>query len=510
MTHTQKYAFTMETNVTVPDLYENRLKKLQQLQATGQDPYSYYFRPQDTVAALLAVNANNFSEENTHSLAGRIRSRRLMGKAAFFDLEDASGRMQLYINRDTSPDYFALFKDLDLGDIVGVSGFLFQTRTGQTTLHGKELVLLAKCLRPLPIVKEAQGKVFDAFADQEQRYRQRYVDLIVNPEVRQCFIARSKLIAEIRNFLTSRGYTEVETPMMQPIPGGAAARPFITRHNTLDMQLYLRVAPELYLKRLIVGGFPKVFEIGRNFRNEGISPKHNPEFTMLELYEAYGNIDTMFSLCEELITSIIKKMNGSLQLSYGNHQLNFTRPWSRLGYLEAIEKFTGIAFDLSWNMKQAHAAAQKTALPKSDWDTKESVGEIAELLFDKFVEPQLIQPTFIIDFPCELSPLAKTSTKNRTIAERFEPYVVGREIGNAFSELNDPLEQKQRFLKQAQQKSKDDSTGMYMDNDYIRALEYGMPPTGGMGLGIDRLIMLLTNSQSIRDTILFPLLRSEK
>ena len=471
----------------------------------------------------------------------------MMGKAAFCDLEDHEERIQLYASKDSLGEAFALFQSLDLGDIIGVNGFLFKTRTGQKTLHLKSFTLLAKCLRPLPVVKEAQGKVFDAFADREQRYRQRYVDLIVNPGVRKSFIVRSQILAQIRSFLTKKGFLEVETPIMQPIPGGAAARPFITHHNTLEMDLYLRVAPELYLKRLLVGGFAKVFEIGPNFRNEGISPKHNPEFTMLELYEAYGNIESMRELCEELISSIVKEISKSLEIQYGTEKLNFKRPWRRLNYLDAIEEFAGVKFNPQWSLEEAREAAHscppvparvlvpvrvkeqehpKTKkiesssavtksesaekITKSELQSCDTIWQVAEVLFDHYVEPALIQPTFVENFPRELSPLAKSWPEKPEIAQRFEPYIAGREIGNAFSELNDPLEQRQRFIAQIEERKKASEAGAAIDEDYLRALEYGMPPAGGLGIGIDRLLMLLNNTQSIRDTILFPLLRPEQ
>ncbi len=493
----------------VSDLYEHRLQKLEQLQASGQDPYAAYFRPTHQSAQLLALPAAEHGEQGDFHLAGRIRSKRLMGKAGFLDLEDAHGRIQLYGAQKELGESYALFTELDLGDQIGVEGYLFVTKTGQTTLHLRRFVLLAKCLRPLPVVKEAEGRVFDAFADKEQRYRMRYVDLIVNPEVRQAFVLRSRIVAEIRSFLTSRGFLEVETPMMQPIPGGATARPFVTHHNALDMELYLRVAPELYLKRLIVGGFPRVFELNRNFRNEGISYKHNPEFTMLELYEAYGNMETMLQLCEELVVHVARSAVGRLQFEYDKHNLDLTPPWKRQPYLEAIAEHSGAKLDLAMPLEEARQQAKKAGLRDEALTPCDSVWKIAELLFDEFTEPRLIQPTFIVDYPTAISPLAKAWPDRPQFVQRFEPYIAGREIGNAFSELNDPLEQKRRFAEQVAERE-GGGEGGYMDLDYVRALEYGMPPTGGMGIGIDRLAMLLTNAHSIRDTILFPLMRPEK
>ncbi len=492
------------------ELYEHRLKKLQELRAQGYDPYSLYFKPEHEIASLLKIDASQFTEEKKFSLAGRMRTCRLMGKAAFCDIEDHSGRIQLYVSKDELKETYLIFQKMDLGDIFGIKGFLFKTKTNQTTLHVEELVLLAKCLLPLPVVKQTDEKVFDAFVDQEQRYRKRYVDLIVNPSVRDVFVIRSQIINQIRKILTEQGYIEVETPSMQIVPGGASARPFVTHHNTLDLELFLRVAPELFLKRLIVGGFSKVFEIGRNYRNEGISTKHNPEFTMLELYEAYANIDTMFSLFETMITSIVKKVLGKLVVEYGEHKINFQVPFKRIPYLESIELYSKIAFDSNWSLKEAVSACKDTKLSQAELSGCDSIWQVAEILFDKYVEPELIQPTFITDYPLAISPLAKAWPERPSLVQRFEPFVAGREIGNAFSELNDPLDQKERFLSQKEARSKANEAGSEMDYDYIQALEYGMPPTGGMGIGIDRLVMLLTNSHSIRDTILFPLMRPEK
>ncbi len=381
---------------------------------------------------------------------------------------------------------------------------------GEKTLHVENLKLLAKCLRPLPVVKEADGKVYDAFTDKEQRYRLRYVDLIVNPHIRDIFITRSRIITYIRNFLTNEGFLEVETPMMQPIPGGASARPFITHHNALDIDLYLRIAPELYLKRLLVGGFTRVFELNRNFRNEGISYKHNPEFTMLEVYEAYGNMNTMMDLCERLIISTAKEILGTLKIQYEDYEIDLTPPWQKINYLDAIKKYTGIEIHLESDLQTILEDIYKKGYPEELFKNVSGIWEVAEILFDEYVEKNLIQPTFIIHYPKALSPLAKSNKDNPEFVDRFEPYIAGREIGNAFSELNDPLEQKERFLEQVKRREAGDEEAQYMDYDYIRALEYGMPPAGGLGIGIDRLVMLLTNQHSIRDTILFPLLRPEK
>lgn len=494
------------------DQYDTRLEKLQRLQDKGYKPYLTSFDRKHTAREVLDLPEAAYAPANpagaaTFSLAGRVRSRRLMGKAGFLHLEDETGRIQFYVRRDDEGIDFDVVKALDLGDIVALTGFPFITGTGERSIHATSVVLLAKCLRPLPVVKEADGQVFDAFADKEQRYRMRYVDLIVNPEVRETFVLRSKIIAFIRSQLQSEGYLEVETPMMQPIPGGATARPFVTHHNALDMQLYLRIAPELYLKRLLVGGFPRVFEVNRNFRNEGISYKHNPEFTMLEVYQAYGSMTSMMELCERLVTGACMLVHGTLKIPYGDETIDLTPPWRRLGYFDSIKEYARV--DLNADMDRKAALAQATAGGHAAHLFKDahSVWEIADILFDECVEPNLIQPVMITDYPKEISPLARTSAANAKFVDRFEPYVAGREIGNAFSELNDPFDQKERFQAQVALREAGNEEGGYMDMDYIRALEYGMPPAGGMGIGIDRLVMLLTNSHSIRDTILFPLMR---
>ncbi len=489
------------------DQFEARLAKLTEMVGAGENPYANRFERKARAADVLAAIAAG-PDEREFAVAGRIRSRRMMGKAGFMDLEDETGRIQLYGARDDIAN-FDLFKSLDLGDIVGVTGRGFVTKTGQPSIHLHSLILLSKCLRPLPVVKEADGRVFDAFADKEQRYRLRYVDLIVNPHVRSVFETRSRIIADIRSFLNEKGFLEVETPMMHPIPGGAAARPFVTHHNTLGMDLFLRIAPELYLKRLLVGGFAKVYEINRNFRNEGISYKHNPEFTMLELYEAYGDMRSMLSLCEELVVRLCRLIHGSLKIRYGDHELDFTPPWKQLPYLDAIKQYSGVELTSATSLEDAKAAARKAGIGQEALAGAGSVWKVAEVLFDEKVEERLVQPVFITRFPRELSPLAKTSPDDPAFVDRFEPYAVGRELGNAFSELNDPIDQKARFQAQVDRREAGDAEGGYMDHDYVRALEYAMPPAGGMGIGIDRLVMLLTDTHTIRDTILFPLLRPE-
>lgn len=492
------------------DLYETRLEKLEALIAAGQSPYRVSYRRDVQAAQLLEVPEDQYAATTVYRAAGRIRSRRLMGKAGFLDLEDETGRIQLYGQKAQLGDSFELFKTLDIGDIVGVEGNLFKTKTAQTSLNTTRMVLLAKCLRPLPAVKEADGKTFYAFTDKEQRYRRRYVDLIVNPDVRKTFEIRSQVLGHVRSFLMERGYLEVETPMMHPIPGGATARPFVTHHNALDMELYMRVAPELYLKRLLVGGFSRVFEVNRNFRNEGISYKHNPEFTMLELYEAYGDMNSMLQLCEDLIVSTARLVTGGTRVEYENHTIDLTPPWTQMTFVEVIEKHSGARFRAEMSLEEAAAEALRAGLKEGDLVDAKSVWTIAEAVFDAKVEAFLIQPIFVTHYPRELSPLAKTWPPNEEFVERFEPYIAGRELGNAFSELNDPIDQKARFEAQVRQRESGAGEGGYMDLDYVRALEYGMPPAGGMGIGIDRLVMLLTGQHSIRDTILFPLLRPEK
>lgn len=493
-----------------PDLFENRLEKLQELIQKGENPYAQSFHKANTAQEVLSLKESEYSESRSFTLAGRIRSKRLMGKAGFMDLEDETGRIQLYGAKDELGEKFDLYRHLDLGDIIGVQGFVFKTKTGQTSIHLKSLTLLSKCLRPLPVVKEADGKVYDAFSDKEMRYRQRYVDFIVNPQVRNVFYIRSKVVSAIRRFLEEKGFLEVETPMMQTIPGGATARPFITHHNALDIDLYLRIAPELYLKRLIVGGFPKVYEMNRNFRNEGISYKHNPEFTMLELYEAYGDMNSMMKLCEELIVHLTRIVHGSLEIEFEGGKIDMSPPWKRIKYLDVVESIGGVKIDENMKLEDVKAAAAKKGISKDLLEKCDSIWRVAEVVFDEKVEAKLTQPVFITHFPLELSPLAKAWPENPNYVERFEPYVAGREIGNAFSELNDPIDQKRRFEDQVRIRETGAGEGGYMDHDYVRALEYGMPPAGGLGIGIDRLIMLLTNNHSIRDTILFPLMRPEE
>ncbi len=452
------------------------------------------------------------------SIAGRIRSVRIMGSASFAELQDEKGRFQIYVRRDDicpTDDktlYHKVFKKLvDIGDIIGVKGFIFRTQTGEPTLHVTALTLLTKSLKPLPVVKEKEDEqgnktTYDAFGDPEQRYRQRYVDLIVNPEVRETFKKRTQLVNIMRNYMSERGYLEVETPILQPLYGGAAARPFKTHHNTLDMTLYLRIANELYLKRLIVGGYDGVFEFSKDFRNEGMSRFHNPEFTQVELYVAYKDYDWMMNLVEEMVEKVAIGLHGTTKVQVGAHLIDFQRPWKRYTMFEAIEHFTEI--DISeMDEAQLRQTAKKLDVPIDETMGK---GKIIDEIFGEKCEANLIQPTFITDYPVEMSPLAKKHRNKEGLVERFEAICNGKEICNAFSELNDPIDQRQRFEQQLELGKRGDDEAMVLDEDFLRALEYGMPPTAGLGIGIDRLSMIMTNSNSIQDVLFFPQMKPEK
>jgi len=489
-------------------LTEIRLEKLGQLKELGVNPYAY--KSEITHSAKRVTDDVDAHLGKKVSLAGRLMSVREHGKVVFAHLMDSSGKIQLYVRRDkVGEESYAVFRLLDIGDIVGVAGEVFVTHTGETTIFVESLQLLAKSIRPLPIVKEkiedGERVVYDEFSDKELRYRQRYVDLIVNPDVRDVFIRRSQITQYIRNYLLKKNYLEVETPVLQPIYGGAAARPFVTHHNALDIDLYLRIADELYLKRLIVGGFDGVFEFGKDFRNEGIDRFHNPEFTMLELYVAYQDYNFMMALVEDLIGSTVERLAGGRRLTFGDHEIDFSTPWPRYKMFDIIKKYTNYDLyqknreDLKKIAGELHVDIEKGA----------SVGKIIDEIFSEKVEPHLIQPCFIIDYPIELSPLAKKHRTDDGIVERFEGFIAGKEICNAFSELNDPLDQRDRFEQQVEYKKEGDEEAHQMDEDYIRALEYGMPPTAGLGIGLDRLVMILTNSPSIRDVILFPHMRPE-
>ena len=447
------------------------------------------------------------------SMAGRIMSRRIMGAASFTELQDESGRIQLYIKRDElcpgedKTLYNTVFKKLlDIGDIIGITGYVFITQMGEITVHVQSLRLLSKSLRVLPIVKEKEDTVFDAYTDPEQRYRQRYVDLIVNPGVREVFVQRNKLVNSMRNYLNNKGYLEVETPVLQPLYGGAAARPFKTFHNTLEMTLYLRIANELYLKRLIVGGYDGVFEFSKDFRNEGMDRFHNPEFTQMELYVAYKDYEWMMSLVEEMVEKIAFDLHGTTVVQVGEHQIDFKRPWKRFTMSEVIHHFTGATLD-GMDEESLTALALSLDVPI---DKTMAKGKIIDQIFGEKCEPYLIQPTFITDYPIEMSPLAKKHRDKPGLVERFEAICNGKELCNAFSELNDPLDQRGRFESQMELGKRGDDESMVLDEDFLRALEFGMPPTAGLGIGIDRLSMIMTNSPSIQDVLFFPQMRPEK
>jgi len=491
-----------------------RRESLKELRHLGIDPF-----PPETfeVNATATAIKQEFPDDQTRfqnvSLAGRIMSRRIMGAASFAELQDETGRIQIYVKRDDiCPDedktlYNTVFKrHLDIGDIIGVTGFVFITKMGEITIHVTSLTLLAKSLKPLPIVKEKEDAVYDAFTDPEQRYRQRYVDLIVNPHVRELFIQRTRLINSMRNFLNSKNYLEVETPVLQPLYGGAAARPFKTHHNSLDMTLYLRIANELYLKRLIVGGYTGVYEFSKDFRNEGMDRFHNPEFTQMELYVAYKDYRWMMELVEEMVERIAMDIHGTTVVQVSDRQINFKRPWKRYTMYEVIRYFTGV--DISaMDEKALRTAAGKLNVPV---DPTMAKGKIIDEIFGEKCEPNLIQPTFIMDYPVEMSPLAKKHRSQEGLVERFEAICNGKELCNAFSELNDPIDQRERFEAQLELGRRGDTEFMVLDEDFLKALEYGMPPTAGMGIGIDRLTMIMTNQSSIQEVLFFPQMRPEK
>ncbi|WP_456408714.1 lysine--tRNA ligase [Caldithrix abyssi] len=485
-----------------------RFEKLNKLRELGINPYPYEY-PQTHKSREIKENFEKL-EKQIVSVAGRMMTVRLMGKAAFCDIQDEQGRIQIYVRKNEIGERdFEIFKMLDIGDLVGFKGEVFKTRTGEISVFAREFKLLAKSLRPLPIVKEKEedGKriVYDQFADKEMRYRQRYVDLIVNPEVKEVFVKRTQIIRAIRTFLDERGFLEVETPILQPIYGGATARPFVTHHNALDRKLYLRIANELYLKRLIVGGFERVYEFAKDFRNEGMDRFHNPEFTLLELYVAYKDYKWMMDFVEQLFAHVAQTVLGTTKIRFSGHEIDLSPPWQRLTMYEAIEKFTGVNIS-DMDEKQLREVAEKL---KVEVTPEMGSGKIIDEIFGEHVEPKLIQPTFIYDYPIEMSPLAKKHREKPGLVERFEPIIAGKEVANAFSELNDPIDQKERFLEQLKLRERGDEEAQMMDEDYIRALEYGMPPTAGLGIGIDRLVMLITDQPSIRDVILFPQMRPE-
>ena len=491
-----------------------RRNSLKELISLGINPY-----PADNYEVNVTAKEihDKFPADNSLyrdiSIAGRIMGRRVMGAAAFVELQDHTDRIQLYFKRDDicpgedKTMYNVVFKRLlDIGDIIGVKGYVFTTQMGETTIHVTEYTLLSKSLRPLPVVKEKDDRVWDAFTDPEQRYRQRYLDLIVNPDIKETFTKRTRLVNSMRNFLNGKGYLEVETPILQPLYGGAAARPFKTHHNSLDMTLYLRIANELYLKRLIVGGFDGVYEFSKDFRNEGMSRFHNPEFTQMELYVAYKDYEWMMELVEEMVEKIAIDLHGTTKVKVGGHEIDFKRPWKRYSMLGVIREYTGIDIS-SMDEGELRATANKLGV---ETDPSMGKGKLIDEIFGETCEHKLIQPTFITDYPVEMSPLAKKHRSQEGLVERFEAICNGKELCNAFSELNDPIDQRKRFEEQLELGKRGDTESMVLDEDFLRALEFGMPPTAGLGIGIDRLTMIMTNSASIQDVLFFPQMRPEK
>lgn len=494
----------MDNENEISELLQIRRDKLDELRGLGIDPFGQKYVRTSTAADVISQYDSLTKEELeeksiTVSLAGRIMAKRGMGKASFAHIQDLSGRIQIYVRQDSTPEVkYQAFSILDLGDIVGVTGKVFKTKTGETSIKVSDLEVLSKSLYPLP-------EKYHGLKDVELRYRQRYVDLIVNPEVQQSFITRSRIIQSMRRYLDSLGYLEVETPTLHSIAGGAAAKPFITHHNALDMELYMRIAIELHLKRLIVGGLEKVYEIGRVYRNEGTSTRHNPEFTMIELYEAYADYKDIMSLTENMIAHIAQEVLGTTHIQYQGQDIDLTPQWRRLSMVDAVKEVKGVDFGVQMTNDEAHALAKEHHVKVEPHMT---FGHILNEFFEQFVEETLIQPTFITGHPVEISPLAKRNVEDPRFTDRFELFVVAREHANAFTELNDPIDQRQRFEAQMVEKEKGNDEAHEMDDDFIRALEYGMPPTGGLGIGIDRLVMLLTDAASIRDVLLFPHMRN--
>ena len=474
-----------------------RREKLAQLQAEGKDPFEITKCEVTHHSDEIKDNFDELEGKDV-AIAGRLMSKRIMGKASFCNIQDRNGNIQSYVSRnDIGDEAYAAFKKFDIGDLISIKGFVFKTKTGEVSVHAKEVTLLSKSLQVLP-------EKFHGLKDQELRYRQRYLDLIVNPEVRDTFIKRSRIITEIRKFLDGKGFQEVETPVLQTIPGGASARPFITHHDTLDIDMYCRIALELPLKRLIVGGFERVYEIGRVFRNEGISVRHNPEFTLMELYQAYTDYNGMMDITEEMFRTVAQNVLGTTKVVYGGHELDLGKPFARKTMVDAVKEFSGVDFDQVADTAEAKRIADEHHV---EYEERHVKGDILNLFFEEFVEKNLIQPTFIIDYPVEISPLTKRKPDKPEFTERFELFIVGREYGNAYSELNDPIDQRHRFEYQEYLREAGDDEANMIDEDFLTALEYGMPPTGGLGVGIDRFVMLLTESVSIRDVILFPTMK---
>ncbi len=490
-----------------------RRGSLDEMRRLGIDPYPAALSPVDAYTDEIKLTFVDDAPQRDVCIAGRIMSRRIMGKASFIELQDAKGRIQVYISRDDlcpgddKDLYNVVFKKLlDIGDFIGIKGFVFRTQMGEITVHARELTVLSKSLRPLPIVKVKDGVTYDAFDDPELRYRRRYVDLVVNEQVKDIFIKRTKVFNSMRDYFNSHGYMEVETPILQSIPGGAAARPFITHHNALDIPLYLRIADELYLKRLIVGGFEGVYEFSKNFRNEGMDRTHNPEFTCMEIYVAYKDYNWMMDFTERMLEKICIDVNGTTEVKVGDNVISFKAPFKRITMIDAIKEHTGIDIT-GMNEEQLRDTASKLGIEVDDTMGK---GKLIDEIFGEKCEGTYIQPTFIIDYPIEMSPLTKRHRNNPELTERFELMVNGKELANAYSELNDPIDQYERFVEQMRLAEKGDDEAMIIDKDFIRALEYGMPPTSGMGIGMDRLVMLMTGQTTIQEVLLFPQMRPEK
>lgn len=501
----------MSTELSEQELF--RRQSLNELRSLGIDPYPAALYPTDAFSTDIKAEFNDEAERPNVCIAGRIMSRRIMGKASFVELQDSKGRIQVYISRDdisteAQPEmYNTVFKKLlDIGDFIGIKGYVFRTQMGEISVHAQELTVLSKSLKPLPIVKYKDGVAFDAFEDPEQRYRQRYVDLVVNEGVKDIFLKRTKVYNSMREYFNAEGYIEVETPVLQPIPGGASARPFITHHNALDIPLYMRVANELYLKRLIVGGFEGVYEFSKNFRNEGMDRTHNPEFTAMEIYVAYKDYNWMMEFTENMIEKICLDVNGTTEIQLGDKTISFKTPFKRVTMIDAIKEHTGIDINgmndvqLREVCKQLHIEADETM----------GKGKLIDEIFGEKCEGNYIQPTFITDYPMEMSPLCKRHRENPELTERFELMVNGKELANAYSELNDPIDQLERFQEQLKLGEKGDDEAMFIDMDFVRSLEYGMPPTSGMGIGMDRLVMLMTGQQAIQEVLFFPQMKPEK
>ncbi len=486
----------MDEKKEINDLIQSRKEKLNWFIENGYNPFAYNFDKKDKIKDIK-TEFEKTENESSVKTAGRVTANRLMGKAGFFDIQDGTGRVQVYIRKDKVPEGdFNIYKHLDVGDIIGLEGTMFKTRKGEITILCLSLKLLTKSLHPLP-------EKWHGLKDKELRYRQRYLDLIVNPDVKDVFIKRSLIISTIRELLISKDFLEVETPMLQFIPGGASARPFKTHHNALNREIYLRIAPELYLKRIVVGGIERVFEINRNFRNEGMDRNHNPEFTMLELYQAYADYNDMMELVEDIFEFIAKQVFGLTEIIYREQNISLIKPWKRISMQDSFEEYAG------FSVKEKSISELQGMLEEKDKVKQEKLGKVIEKLFEVYVQPKLIQPTFITDFLKDSSPLTKVHRLDEKLVERFEVFIAGMELGNAFSELNNPMDQKERFAMQVEDRTSGDDESQRMDDDYIKSLEYGLPPTGGLGIGIDRLVMFFTDSSSIRDVILFPHLKPE-